>query len=92
MSNTTRQVLAPTSSTSRSSAGASSPFFQLSELMLTPNPSMVWNVCVPLIASAVPDPPLTVTVTGADVTVFPLASRPIALSVCEPLAAVTETE
>ena len=32
------------------------------------------------------------TVTGADVTVFPFASRPIALSVCEPLAAVTDTE
>ena len=60
--------------------------------MLTPNPSMVWKVCAPLIASAVPDPPLTVTFTAGEVTVLPLASRPIARSMCEPLEAVTETE
>ncbi len=53
---------------------------------------MVWNVCAPLIARPVPEPPLTVTLTEVEVTVFPLASRPIARSVCEPLEAVTETE
>src|SRR5437016_6021415 len=73
-------------------AGRISPFFQLNELMFTPNPSIVWNVCVPFTVSVVPEPALTVTFTGADVTTFPVASRATAVNTCEPEGAVSDTE
>src|SRR5712671_2086300 len=60
--------------------------------MLTPKPLIVWNVCAPLIVSAVPEPAFTVTCTGADVTVLLPASRPTAVSVCEPPDAVIDAE
>src|SRR6185295_12264265 len=75
-----------------SSAGFISPFFQLNELTFTPNPSIDWKGCAPLIVSAVPLPAFTVTCTGAEVTTLPAASRAVAVSTCEPAGAVIETE
>src|SRR5437870_5453385 len=67
-----------------SMAGLSSPLFQLRELALTPNPSMVWKTCAPSIVSDLPVALETVTITAVDVAALPAASRARAVSVCAP--------
>src|SRR5688572_27227255 len=94
MSMTTRQMVEPPSR-SWSIAGRSSPFFQLSELALTPNPSMVWKRWLPLMVKGVPLPPpplLTVMLRAAEVVVLPAASRATAVTECEPLPTESESQ
>src|SRR2546422_53411 len=69
-----------------SMAGLSSPLFQLSELALTPNPSMVWKTCAPSIVSDLPLALETVTVTVVDVAVLPEPSLAVAVSGGVPFA------
>jgi hypothetical protein len=82
---TTRQMVEPPSSMSRSIAGRSSPLSQLAEFALTPKPSMIWKRWLPSIARAVPAALLTVT-ERVETAVSPAASRAVALNWCPPLA------